>query len=376
MIMTRKTVFKGIISVAFATAVVGTASFVDNISDDFGVATQTVSADEVNGFVKVDSGYKYYSKGQLVTNSWVSEWGNNYYVGNDGLAVKGVQHIDDKYYYFGDDGTFYMRKSQWVSQWGNQYYVGSDGVMVKGIQHIDNNYYYFGDDGTFYLRKNQWVSQWGNQYYAGADGKFYNDVKKIGDTYYSFDRSGYFMIKNQYVQSSWGDWYMFGNDGKIVTGWKDWQGSTYYFNPSTYLKVTGTQIINGKTYNFDSSGKLIASANYNHSQATTVNTYPKGNCTYYAKQQVEYIGNGWGNASEWANSARKYGYTVDHNPAVGTVVVFQGGQGGASTQYGHVAVVRQVSGNSIFIEEMNGFAGFGNVGTRWVTSASSYEYIH
>ncbi|CAK1241921.1 CHAP domain-containing protein [Fructobacillus cardui] len=320
--------FKHFVVVAAATA--GISFFAVNHTEIGSLTGESISA-SADGFSGTSSGYEYYVNGQKVYN-------------------------------------------QWVSAWGHDYYIGSDGKAVQGVQRIGNDYYYFGEDNTYFKRSDQWVSQWGNQYYAGPDGKFYNDVKAIDGTYYAFDRNGYNMIRNNYVQSSWGMWYMFGSDGRIVTGWSDWYGSRYYFDSTTYLKVTGDRWIDGQLYHFNSDGQLIGGG-YNHPQASSNNTYPWGQCTYYVKQQLGYVGNWWGNADQWANSARNAGYSVDHNPAVGTAVVFQGGQAGAAWGYGHVAVVRQVNGNSIYIEEMNAH-GVGVVSSRWVNNASSYEYIH
>ena len=82
------------------------------------------------------------------------------------------------------------------------------------------------------------------------------------------------------------------------------------------------------------------------------NSYYAGQCTWYVKNQLPWVGNFWGNAAEWANNATYSGRVVDTNPAVGTVAVMMPGVAYASS-YGHVAVVTGVNGDMITISEMN-----------------------
>lgn len=39
-----------------------------------------------------------------------------------------------------------------------------------------------------------------------------------------------------------------------------------------------------------------------------------------------WVDNTWGNATSWSNAARNVGFTVDRNPAGGSVIVFTVGQ--------------------------------------------------
>lgn len=85
------------------------------------------------------------------------------------------------------------------------------------------------------------------------------------------------------------------------------------------------------------------------------NTYPAGQCTWFVKNALPWVGNYWGNAADWANSATYAGRLVDTNPTVGSVAVMAPGVGG-SGGYGHVAVVVAVNGDQITVEEGN-YAG-------------------
>ncbi|KFI57652.1 CHAP domain-containing protein [Bifidobacterium gallicum] len=115
---------------------------------------------------------------------------------------------------------------------------------------------------------------------------------------------------------------------------------------------------------------------------TGVNSYAFGNCTSYAYERRKAlnmpIGSHFGNGGQWANSARKLGYSVSNLPTYGAVAVFGPGQVGADGYYGHVAVVEQVrQDGSVLISEMN-VKGLNVVSTRVLTpaQAASIEYIH
>ncbi|WP_195226567.1 CHAP domain-containing protein [Weissella confusa] len=93
--------------------------------------------------------------------------------------------------------------------------------------------------------------------------------------------------------------------------------------------------------------------NYNTDMtAVPGNSYYAGQCTWYVKNTLSWVGNFWGNANQWAASAAAAGRLVDSNPTVGSVVVFMPGVAGASS-YGHVAVVTGVNSGMVTISEMN-----------------------
>lgn len=107
------------------------------------------------------------------------------------------------------------------------------------------------------------------------------------------------------------------------------------------------------------------------------NTYEWGNCTYWAYAMRLWAGNPigqyWGNANTWDDTARREGYTVNHIPAVGAI--FQTDDG----QWGHVAYVIKVDPKTgeWTISEMN--APTLNVVSQRTFSKESagyYTFIH
>ena len=114
--------------------------------------------------------------------------------------------------------------------------------------------------------------------------------------------------------------------------------------------------------------------NYNTDMtAVPGNSYYAGQCTWYVKNTLPWVGNFWGNANQWAASAAAAGRLVDSNPTVGSVAVFMPGVAGASS-YGHVAVVTGVNGGMVTISEMNAQGEY-VVSSRTV-SAAGVLFIH
>lgn len=119
------------------------------------------------------------------------------------------------------------------------------------------------------------------------------------------------------------------------------------------------------------------------------NPFPAGQCTWGADNLAhEYMASDpgtypaghdyidvWGNADQWASSARANGWTVTSTVALHSIVVFQPGVQGASSTYGHVAWVTAVYSNGTFqIEEMDATAG-PDYDYRTVSDAAGESFI-
>lgn len=130
-----------------------------------------------------------------------------------------------------------------------------------------------------------------------------------------------------------------------------------------------------------SATPVAATSAASGSYSSSGNSYPWGQCTWYAKQRSGWAGNGWGNGGQWGASAAAQGFQVDHKPAAGAIVSFAPGQdvGGwkADAAYGHVAYVESVSGDSITISQGGmGFSNPAGPNTQTISGASAFTYIH
>jgi surface antigen len=98
------------------------------------------------------------------------------------------------------------------------------------------------------------------------------------------------------------------------------------------------------------------------------NGYDFGYCTWYVASQISVPAN-WGNASTWAIYASKSGWGVSNTPTVGSIAQKGGGEG-------HVAIVTAVNPDgSVQVRDMNGFAGWGRVGTGTVSAGFFQNFI-
>lgn len=98
--------------------------------------------------------------------------------------------------------------------------------------------------------------------------------------------------------------------------------------------------------------------------SATANTFPYGQCTYWADERYHQLTGVYvpwnGNAKDWVSGARANGWKVSTQAPKGipSIICLQptAGQGlaGAGLQYGHVAVVEQVNADgSVYTSNMN-----------------------
>ena len=121
------------------------------------------------------------------------------------------------------------------------------------------------------------------------------------------------------------------------------------------------------------SGNILSSS-YGYARVFSGNRYALGNCTWYAYERRAAIGRPigslWGNATNWAVSARAAGFTVNGTPAPGAVFQYGGG-------YGHAGVVESVDSEYLYVTDMN-YAGYNVITSRKIplSSTGHYSYIH
>ena len=177
---------------------------------------------------------------------WVQSGSSWYFYNNQGNAVRNAWQGN---YWLGVDGK--MATNAWVD--GGRYYVGSDGLWVKGAQKpaedkkqgwVQNgsawNYYYQGNIvrnawvGSYWLgadgrmATNTWVD--GGRYYVGANGVWDKNAKKQEapkleekkQGWKKEDNSWYYYNQGIMVRNAWQGNYWLGSDGKMATSsWVD-----------------------------------------------------------------------------------------------------------------------------------------------------------
>lgn len=160
-----------------------------------------------------------------VGDGWISSVGKTYYY-KDGKMLTGLQYIDGKAYYFGEDGV--RQDSGWVYADGNWYYLSTYGAgVVNCWRDRDGKYYYLGADGK--MKTNCWLQDYGSWYYLKADGSRYESCwAKIGGAWYWFGGSGK-MAENTWLKLADGKWYYFHSTGAMAANqWVKTGGKWYY----------------------------------------------------------------------------------------------------------------------------------------------------
>ncbi len=111
--------------------------------------------------------------------------------------------------------------------------------------------------------------------------------------------------------------------------------------------------------------------------------FAKGTCTEYVASRRKDLfpsrhGNDrrfWGNAISWLSQAKKSKVPTGKKPQVWSIAVF-GQWRGASSVYGHVAIVEKIiDRDTIVVSDMN-YAWHGKVTKRTISSTLALGYIH
>lgn len=129
------------------------------------------------------------------------------------------------------------------------------------------------------------------------------------------------------------------------------------------------------------SDQLPANFNPNHATGDSGLAYAFSQCTWWAYNRRHElglpVGSYFGNGAQWADSAAALGYWVDNTPRhVGDIMVFRTGQEGASSVYGHVAIVERINPDgSVYVSEC-GAALQGKISHRTFKNVSDFRYIH
>lgn len=202
--------------------------------------------------------------------------GDKHYIFNDdgvSLAAAGTPIINGKKYCFNSDGSL---RSGWITfnGWqmyfdpttfqgasgvssieGKYYVFDGNGILLtgNGTQVINGKKYYFNPDGSIQIG---WVTlgNW-KMYFEPSTGAAATGVYKIEGKLYAFDQNGIWLTGSG-TQVINGKKYCFNSDGSVQVGWVTLGSWKFYFDPSTGEARTGFSVISGNTYYFDSNGVM------------------------------------------------------------------------------------------------------------------------
>ena len=226
----------------------------------------------LKGIQNIENKLYYFSEqGALETTGWVTIEKEQFYINPETFEVSiGWVLIDGKYYYFYGSGA--MAKDVFIGE----YYVDGNGVWIPGYMperwiQSGNLWWYRLSDGSYPANCWKYINnQW---YYFDANGWMVTGWLLLGDTWYYLDASGamvtgwlllgdtwYYLHESGAMATGWlllGDtWYYLHGSGAMAIGWL-LLGDTWYYLHGSGAMATGRQFIDGKYYNFGNNGQLL-----------------------------------------------------------------------------------------------------------------------
>ena len=172
------------------------------------------------GWVQNGSAWNYYYQGNIVRNAWIG----SYWLGADGRMATNAW-VDGGRYYVGANGVWdktvkkpEVKKNGWIKE-GSTWYYYENGALARN-KWISNTYW-VGADGK--MATSAWVD--GGRYYVGANGAWVKDAKKPEVKKNGWVKEGnawYFYYQGQITKNAWVGSYWLGSDGKMATNsWVD-----------------------------------------------------------------------------------------------------------------------------------------------------------
>lgn len=216
--------------------------------------------------------YYYDENGEILTESWVQDAENWYYLGEDGAMVKGDQEIDGESYYFWPDGSMHtgwlrdgdyryyykadgtMAWSEWVEIDGIWRFFHQDGFMCVGVWTVDDEVYLFLEDGSRYVG---WLNLEDEWYYFWEDGTLaWSEWLEWDGDWYFFDEYGVMLAGGIWYIDDYG--YYFQSDGTVYTGgWLEYEGDWYYCQSEGEMIQGDWLVWGGDWYFFDGYGVML-----------------------------------------------------------------------------------------------------------------------
>ena len=182
------------------------------------------------GWVQNGSAWNYYYQGNIVRNAWIG----SYWLGADGRMATS-SWVDGGRYYVGANGVWdktvkkqetpkpEVKKNGWVKE-GSTWYYFENGALARN-KWISSTYW-VGADGK--MATSSWVDN--GRYYVGSNGAWVKDAKKPEVTKPVEKKQGwvkegnawYFYYQGQITKNAWVGSYWLGADGKMAaSSWVD-----------------------------------------------------------------------------------------------------------------------------------------------------------
>ena len=216
------------------------------------------------GWVQNGSAWNYYYQGNIVRNAWIG----SYWLGADGRMATNAW-VDGGRYYVGANGVWdktvkkpEVKKNGWIKE-GSTWYYYENGALARN-KWISNTYW-VGADGK--MATSAWVD--GGRYYVGANGAWVKDAKKPEVKKNGWVKEGntwYYYENGILARNKWAGNYWLGADGKMATNaWVD-NGRYYVDGSGAWVKNAGHGINYSSYYKvkslyipvYDANGRILS----------------------------------------------------------------------------------------------------------------------
>ena len=197
------------------------------------------------GWIQNGSAWNYYYQGNIVRNAWIG----SYWLGTDGRMATN-SWVDNGRYYVGANGLWdksakkqevkpEVKKNGWIKE-GSTWYYYENGALARN-KWISSTYW-VGADGK--MATDSWVD--GGRYYVGANGAWVKDAKKqevkseVKKNGWLKEGSTWYYYENgTLARNKWVGNYWLGADGKMATNaWVD-NGRYYVDGSGAWVKNAG-----------------------------------------------------------------------------------------------------------------------------------------
>lgn len=171
--------------------------------------------------------------------------------------------IGDKLYYFNDKGELenegwakksddtwgYVKNNKWFKGWIDEKYYTDETGMAVGFKDIDDKTYYFDENGE---TKGGWVQVENKWYYASEDGIVQDGLVEIEGVTYGLDKKDGMLTG---IKELAGKKYYFNEDGTAGQGLVEVDGKKYCCEKGEIK--TGKIPVNGAIYKFNTDGTMV-----------------------------------------------------------------------------------------------------------------------
>jgi len=151
----------------------------------------------------------------------------------------------------------FAQNEQNQSVYGLFPYVNPENTEDRGGGFSDTYKYFTDTYSMVRILKEGWVNE-GEGFAYYVNGVRTTGISQVEGLYYDFGETGLCVGKKAYTGKIYqGGALYYAQAGKLATGWTTIGADYYFFNTGNYKAHTGVSKIGGRTYTFDSEGKLI-----------------------------------------------------------------------------------------------------------------------